>query len=139
MKTKLFENFFSEKKKYLSQCGDFVSGKRHQTNQYHSWLGHEDEGQESKSNPKENMNLSSLMADYQKVAKRFKPILFTKVNLTMGQFSPLFPNVNHFTTSVQSQRFFSSLCFTPMSVTVERRWDLGTSNISPIKRSDGIN
>lgn len=41
--------FSSEKKEYLAQSGDFVHGWRYQTNQFHSWLGHEDKGQESQT------------------------------------------------------------------------------------------
>lgn len=60
-----FWELSSEKKQCLTQSRDFVIGETHHTNQYHSWLGHEDKGQESKSDPKENTNPSSRMAEYQ--------------------------------------------------------------------------
>lgn len=76
MKTKLLENFLLRKKTVFSSEWRFFSGKRYQTNQYHSWLGHEDKGQKGKSDPEENINLSSLMAEIKIVAKGFQPILF---------------------------------------------------------------
>lgn len=68
MKTKFLRIFVWEKQ-CLDQSGDFVSGWRYQTNQYHSWLGHEDKGQESESDPKESINLSSLMAEYKNTSQ----------------------------------------------------------------------
>lgn len=132
--------FSSEKKtQCLAQSGDFVSGKSYQTKQYHSWLGHEDKGQESKSEPKESVSLSSLVAEYQNSSQ----IIYTHtIYQSKSDNGAIFTPISqcqpfHHLSFIPEVPLFPVL-YPSACGFVGRRWDPDTSNISPAKRSDGI-